>query len=228
MLTSASKPIVPPRHRIPSVRFPVKRCILPLCVVQPIAVTSTSSSPTPYPSPSLALGRCLVALEVRNEHPSATVTLHDIEAHVDGTARSEERASERSIAPGRGAGRFRRRGRGGGRREGAGRLVDGRGIGSSAPLEVSPVEVKDGGVQCGYQCGYLVKYRTAAELERDLGLTECSMNRGVDCSLPGTGGLQMFRQRRNCSGVLVICWHETIRDIAEAVPGKGFLTTNFF
>lgn len=72
-----------------------------------------------------------MALEVRNDHPSAMVTLHDVEAHVQGTARSGDKASQRFVAPGnnRVGGRLRRR---------SGSVGVGTGGGSSsAPLEVS-------------------------------------------------------------------------------------------
>ncbi|CAM9829930.1 unnamed protein product, partial [Sphacelaria rigidula] len=125
--------------RIATVRLPVKRCTLPIQVVQPVTVTSrccpysptttaTASAPAAG-SCALGLERCLVALEVRNDHPSAMVTLHDVEAHVQGTARSGDKASQRFVAPGnnRVGGRLRRR---------SGSVGVGTGGGSSsAPLE---------------------------------------------------------------------------------------------
>lgn len=140
--------------RVAPVRLPVRRCFLPLRVVQPITVTSrscpcsspSSSSPSAGPGSCSAfagaIGRCLVAIEVRNDHPAATVTLHDVEVHVDATARCGERASSQGFsAPGKSAS-----GGGGGGGGGSGRVgVGGRtrkmsgGVlkgGASAPLEV--------------------------------------------------------------------------------------------
>ncbi|CAN0098327.1 unnamed protein product, partial [Hapterophycus canaliculatus] len=138
--------------RVAPVRFPVRRCFLPLRVVQPITVTSRScpcSSPSSSSAAAAAaaascsafagaIGRCLVAVEVRNDHPSANVTLHDVEVHVDATARCGERASSRGFsAPGKavngGVG-------GGGSRVGVGertRKMSGAVLkgGKSAPLE---------------------------------------------------------------------------------------------
>ena len=140
--------------RVAPVRLPVRRCLLPLRVVQPITVTSrscpsSSSSSSPAASGggggnfAGAIGRCLVALEVRNDHPVATVTVHDVEVHVDATARCGERASALGFsAPGKAGGGGSGGGVGGGggggarssgRRKMSGEVPKG---GASAPLEV--------------------------------------------------------------------------------------------
>ncbi|CAM9426867.1 unnamed protein product [Pylaiella littoralis] len=118
--------------RVAPVRLPVRRCFVPLRVVQPITVTSRSCPPSPSPIAAPggsgafagAIGRCLVALEIRNDHPVAAVTVHDVEVHVDATARCGERASSKGFsAPGKaggggeGGGRGRR-GKGHGRMSG--------------------------------------------------------------------------------------------------------------
>lgn len=107
-------------------RLPVRRCALPLTVVQPLAVTSRYTGEVA----TAAMGWCSVALEVANEHPSAVLTISDVEVHVGETTRAGARTSQRFTAPGsRGgsgkAGRVRRRGVSGG--------------GASAPLEVGPI-----------------------------------------------------------------------------------------
>lgn len=134
--------------RVAPVRLPVRRCFLPLRVVQPITVTSRSC-----PSFSSsggggeasggnfagAIGRCLVALEVRNDHPVATVTVHDVEVHVDATARCGERASSQGFsAPGKAGGGTGGSGGGGGGKGSGRRKMSGGGLkgGASAPLEV--------------------------------------------------------------------------------------------
>lgn len=128
------------RRRIAPVRLPVKRCVFPLRVVQPISVTSRSSLPSfsladATPSASSAdgapFGRCLIAIELRNDHPVTEVTVHDIEAHVDATARSGERGSTLEFsAPGKA--------RGGGAAALARRTMSGGTVagGATAPLEV--------------------------------------------------------------------------------------------
>ena len=125
----------PRRRRIATVRLPVTRCFLPLRVVQPIAVTSRSWPPASSSGVAVApLGRNLIALELRNEHPVAKVTLHDVETHVDTTAPCGERASSQGFsAPGKAA----TAGRGGAaaraRRKMSGGAATG---GAAAPLEV--------------------------------------------------------------------------------------------
>ncbi|CAM9950971.1 unnamed protein product, partial [Laminaria digitata] len=130
--------------RIAPVRLPVKRCFVPMSVVQPIAITSRSCpSSCPLPSPSSAvsfaggIGRCLVSIEARNAHPTARVTIHDVEAHVDATARCGERASSLGFsAPGKA-------GRGGGGRGGGGsrrRMAGGAPRGGSPPGGVGGLE----------------------------------------------------------------------------------------
>ncbi|CAM9220960.1 unnamed protein product [Ascophyllum nodosum] len=120
--------------RIATVRLPVTRCFLPLRVVQPIAVTSRSWPPASSSGVAVApLGRNLIALELRNEHPVAKVTLHDVETHVDTTAPCGERASSQGFsAPGKAA----TAGRGGAaaraRRKMSGGAATG---GAAAPLE---------------------------------------------------------------------------------------------
>ncbi|CAM9587883.1 unnamed protein product [Ectocarpus sp. 6 AP-2014] len=104
--------------RVAPVRLPVRRCFLPLRVVQPITVTSRSCPSTSSPATAAAaaaaasggafagaIGRCLVALEVRNDHPAAAITVHDVEVHVDATARCGDRSSSRGFsAPGKAGG----------------------------------------------------------------------------------------------------------------------------
>ncbi|CAM9629920.1 unnamed protein product [Ectocarpus sp. 12 AP-2014] len=115
--------------RVAPVRLPVRRCFLPLRVVQPITVTSRSCPSASSPAAAAAaaaaasggafagaIGRCLVALEVRNDHPAAAITVHDVEVHVDATARCGDRSSSRGFsAPGKAGG-----GGGGGGGGGAG------------------------------------------------------------------------------------------------------------
>ncbi|CAM9498807.1 unnamed protein product [Ectocarpus sp. 4 AP-2014] len=145
--------------RVAPVRLPVRRCFLPLRVVQPITVTSRSCPSTSSPAAAAAaaaaasggafagaIGRCLVALEVRNDHPAAAITVHDVEVHVDATARCGDRSSSRGFsAPGKagggggGGGSGAGGGRGSGRRKMSGGVpVMSGGVpvgGASAPLE---------------------------------------------------------------------------------------------
>ncbi|CAM9490665.1 unnamed protein product [Ectocarpus sp. 12 AP-2014] len=141
--------------RVAPVRLPVRRCFLPLRVVQPITVTSRSCPSASSPAAAAAaaaaasggafagaIGRCLVALEVRNDHPAAAITVHDVEVHVDATARCGDRSSSRGFsAPGKAGG-----GGGGGGGGGAG---GGGGRGSGRRKMSGGVPVMSGGVPVG-------------------------------------------------------------------------------